>query len=82
MIGYNENIAYRTSLVGKEFICHKEMGTYVSNPFAAAVLKSDLSQVVGCIPRKISAGCILFLDLGGRIKCTITDTHQTCHKEI
>ena len=56
--------------IGEELFCHRETGN-ISDPYAVAVLKRE-SQVVGHVPRKISATCSLFLDLGGTIDCKIT----------
>ena len=57
--------------IGEELLCHREIGN-ISDPYAVAVLKRESSQVVGHVPRKISATCSLFLDLGGTIDCKIT----------
>ena len=67
-----------TPFIGEELICHQESGNR-SDPFAVAVLKpaaSDSSMVVGHVPRKISAACSVFLELGGIIHCTITGPRQ------
>ena len=57
--------------IGEELLCHREIGN-ISDPYAVAVLKPESSQVVGHVPRKISAICSLFLDLRGTIDCKIT----------
>jgi len=66
-----------TPFIGEELICHQESGN-TSDPFAVAVLKPDSpgGMVVGHVPRKISAACSVFLELGGTIRCTITGPRQ------
>ena len=68
-----------TPFVGEKLMCKQESGNR-SNPYAMAVLKSESSsessRVVGHMPRKLSAACSLFLDLGGTVDCVITGPRQ------
>jgi len=45
-----------------------------SDIYAIAIKKGG--EVIGHVPRKISAACNLFLELGGSLRCIITDTHR------
>jgi len=42
--------------------------------YAVAIKKG--SDVIGHIPRKISAACFLFLEMSGSLTCEITDSHH------
>ena len=43
---------------------------------AYAVAIKNGANVIGHVPRKLSAACSLFLRLGGTMNCEITDSHQ------
>jgi len=45
-----------------------------SDTYAVAIKKGG--EIIGHVPRKISAVCNLFLELGGSLSCIITDTHR------
>ena len=59
---------------GELLNCERETGN-TFDPFAACVKKHD--DIVGHVPRKISAIYSLFLQRGGRIQCEVTGTMQT-----
>ena len=55
---------------GEELVCHKEENNS-HDPYAVAVMKGD--SIVGHVPRKISAACLLFLEKEDTTNtCTIT----------
>ena len=43
------------------------------DPYAVAIRKS--ANVIGHVPRKISAACSLFIQRGGTLTCIIIDSH-------
>ena len=58
---------------GELLNCERETGN-TFDPFAVCMKKHD--DIVGHMPRKISAICSLFLRHGGRIQCEVTGTRQ------
>ena len=58
-----------TPFVGESLTFEQEIGK-PNYPYAVAIKDSE---VVGHVPRKSSAVCSLFLHLGGKIHCIITD---------
>ena len=59
--------------LGELLNCERETGNSF-DPFAVCVRKHD--DIVGHVPRKISAICSLFLRRGRRIQCEVTGTRQ------
>ena len=59
--------------VGEKLKCEREPSNG-RDPYAVAVYKRD--QVVGHIPRIISAACSVFIQKGGSIDCTITGSRR------
>ena len=55
------------------FPCLREVGN-AFNPFAVSVVRD--SDIIGHVPRKISATCSLILRNRSTVKCTVTGTHQ------
>ena len=55
----------RDSHLGEELACRRQRNN-IHDPFAVAVLKSDV--IVGHIPRAISATCYVFLGGAGSTK--------------
>ena len=66
-----------TPSVGEILICERESGN-ASDLYAMAIKKG--SEVVGHVPRKMSAACSLFLQLGGALTI-IADIHLTHRRE-
>jgi len=58
-----------TPVIGEELICCREPSNTM-DLYAVSVIKDSI--IVGHLPRKISAVCALFIDLGGRINCCVT----------
>lgn len=58
---------------GQVFPCLREVGN-AFDPFAVSVVRD--SDIIGHVPRKISATCSLFLRNRGTVKCTVTGTRQ------
>ena len=56
------------SCAGQRTAMPKESSN-ANDPYAVAVMKED--NVVGHVPRHISAACSLFIQKGGRILCTV-----------
>ena len=67
------NHAYKDrwqSFIGEELVCKHELHNF-HDPFAVAVIKER--NIVGHIPRTISAACYIFLNCSGAtISCTVT----------
>jgi len=70
-----------TPALGEVLMCEVEDGN-TSDTYAVAIKKG--SEIIGHVPRKISAACTLFLELGGSLSCIITDTHRrySAHRQI
>jgi len=68
-----------TPALGEVLVCEIEHEND-SDPYAVAVKKG--SEVVGHVPRKISAACHLFLDFGGSLCCIITDAHRRYSSDL
>ena len=62
-----------TPITGEVLSCEMEDENFF-DPYAVAIKKG--SEMIGHIPRKISAACFNFLDMGGTITCEITDSHH------
>ena len=62
-----------TPVLGEELQCQRE-STNANDPYAVAVRKDD--NVVGHVPRRISAACSLFIQKGGRIVCTVRGSRR------
>ena len=58
-----------TPVVDEGLNCRREEGN-ISDPYAVAVIKSG--NIVGHVPRRISAACNLFIQKGGVIVCKVT----------
>ena len=54
---------------GQTFPCLREEGNPF-DPFAVSVVRTG--DIIGHVPRRISAACSLFLWNGGSIQCTVT----------
>ena len=57
-----------TPILGEELQRQRE-STNANDPYAVAVRKDD--NVVGHVPRRISAACSLFIQKGGHIVCIL-----------
>ena len=68
-----------TPSVGEILICERESGN-PSDLYAVAIKKG--MEVVGHVPRKMSAACSLFLRLGGVLHCEITDSHRRYSSDL
>ena len=62
-----------TPYINEELVCAIEEGN-THDPYAVAVKKEG--QIVGHVPRIISAACSLFLRRSGTISATVTDERQ------
>ena len=62
-----------TPNVGDLLDCEQESGNL--NDAYAVAIKNGVN-VIGHVPRKLSAACSLFLCLGGAMSCEITDNHR------
>ena len=62
-----------TPTLGEVLMCKVE-DRNISDIYTVAIKKGD--KVIGHVPRKISAACNLFLELGGSLCCIITETHR------
>ena len=62
-----------TPTLGEELQCVTE-DSNDKDPYAVAVMKRD--DIVGHVPRRISAACSLFLRRGGMIDCIITASRR------
>ena len=71
--GYHVYYDRWTPTVGEVLMCEVE-DENASDRYAVAIKKGD--ETIGHVPRKISAACNLFLELGGSLRCIITDTHR------
>jgi len=58
---------------GKTFPCLQEEGN-LFDPFALSVVRAG--DIIGHVPRKISAACSLFLWNCGSIQCTVTGNRR------
>lgn len=52
-------------------LCEREEGN-LHDPYAVGVWEKSTGEIVGHVPRKISAACSLFLRKNGTILCTVT----------
>ena len=68
-----------TPSVGEILICEKEDGN-PSDLYAVAIKKGG--EAIGHVPRKMSAACSLFLQLGGTLHCKITDNHRRYSSDL
>ena len=68
-----------TPSVGEILICERESEN-PSDLYAVAIKKG--SEVVGHMPRKMSAACSLFLQLRGALHCEITNSHHQYSSDI
>ena len=71
-------------IVGEELACERELGNS-QDPYAVAVKNTigGETEVVGHVPRSISAISLPFIRRGGIIRCEVTgivDTQQICLK--
>ena len=55
------------------FSCEREDGNPM-DPYAVAIKRG--SEVIGHVPRKISAACSLFMQRRGSVICRIIDSHH------
>ena len=62
-----------TPYLGEFFMCKSE-GKNANGLYTVAIKKG--SEIIGHMPREISAACNLFLEFGGLLCCVITDTHH------
>ena len=62
-----------TPALRKILVCEIEEEN-TRDPYVVAIKKG--SEIIGRVPRKISAACNLFLEFGGLLRCVITDTHR------
>lgn len=68
-----------TPSVGEVLICERESGN-PSDLYAVAIKKGG--EVIGHVPRKMSAACSLFLQLGGTLHCEVTDNHRRYSSDL
>ena len=71
--GYHEYRSIWEAAFGEVLQCQRER-TNRHDPYAVAVVK-DIN-VVGHVPRKLSAICAIFLQRGGRITCLVNGSRQ------
>ena len=71
--GYHEYKDVWVAVVGELMLCTREPTNW-EDQFAVAVTKD--SNIVGHVPRKISALCTLFLRQSGSITCPVTGSRQ------
>ena len=72
--GHHISKEFWSPTLGEELRCEREVDN-THDPYAVAVKKGQL--IVGHVPRKISAACSLFLQIGnGSITSTITGNRQ------
>jgi len=57
-------------VIGEELICPSNM----MDLYVISVIKDSI--IVGHLPRKISAACALFIDLGGGVNCCVTGSRH------
>ena len=60
-----------TPSIGEILVCERKDGN-PSDLYAVAIKKGG--KVIGHVPRKMSAACALFLQLGGALHCEVTDS--------
>ena len=60
-------------VVGEDLMCQRELGN-PRDPFAISVFKDG--SIVDHVPRKVSAICSMFLQMGGTIGCTVIGNRQ------
>ena len=63
----------RTPVIDQEMICQRELGN-LRDPFAVSLVKG--TTIVGHVPRKISVICLMFLQTGGIINCSVINSRQ------
>ena len=68
-----------TPSIGEILICKREDGN-PSDLYAVAIKKGG--EVIGHVPRKMSAACALFLQLGGALHCEVTDSHRRYSSDL
>ena len=61
-----------TPALGEIPVCEIEDGN-ASNSYTVAIKKG--SEIIGHVPRKISAACHVFLEFDGSLSCIITEAH-------
>ena len=62
-----------TPVIGEELISQHELGN-LRDPFIVSLVKG--TTIVGHMPRKISAICSMFLQIGGIINCCVISSKQ------
>ena len=68
-----------TPALGEILVCEIEDGN-ASDSYAVSIKKG--SEIIGHVPRKISAACHLFLGFGGSLSCIITDAHRRYSSDL
>ena len=71
--GYHIYQAIWVASYGETFNCLREMGN-VFDSFAATVVRDG--EIIGHVPKLISAACSLLLRHSGSIKCKVTCSRQ------
>ena len=61
--------------IGEELECKREIRN-MADQYAVAVIKAAGNQIVGHLPRKISAASLIFLDTGGTISCVVVNKRR------
>ena len=64
---------------GEVLSCKGEDGN-IMDPNAIAIMKG--SEIIGHVPRKISAACYLFIQKGGVLTCIITDSNHQYSSDL
>ena len=68
-----------TPIIGEVFSCEREDGNPM-DPYAVAIKRG--SEVIGHVPRVISAACSLFIQRGGAVTCRIIDSHHQYSSDL
>ena len=72
--GHHISREFWTPIISERFVCKIEEGN-PHDPYAVAVI-GDNRRVLGHVPRRISAGCSLFIQQNGRVTCEVSGPRQ------
>ena len=68
-----------TPTTGERLPCQAE-DSNDTDPYAVAIKKR--TNIIRHVPRKISAACSRFIERGGTITCTVTDSHRQYSSDL
>ena len=77
--GFHVNKDIWIPATGEVLSCKGEDGN-IMDPYAIAIMKG--SEIIGHVPRKISAACYLFIQKGGILTCIITDSNHQYSSDL